>query len=77
MHKDNYDLGSLGRELTDEELMQIQGGGFWGDVWNGVKKAGQAVVDAIEVILYPKPKPDPFPLPIPRPKPPFPLPPGF
>ena len=37
------------RELRDEELMLIQGGGFFGDVWNTVTAAAQDVGHAISV----------------------------
>jgi len=41
-------------ELTDAELAQIQGGGFFGDAWRAIKKVGkkvgEAVLDAIDYI---------------------------
>ena len=63
------------RELSEDELMQIQGGGFFGDVWDGVKTVGQAIWDGIKVIFNPPPRPRPLPDPFPLPRPdPYPLP---
>jgi len=67
MNKNNFDPDSLGgRQLADEELMQIQGGGWLSDAWNAVKKA-------IYDFTHPKPFPLPWPPTIPRPQ----LPPGL
>jgi bacteriocin-like protein len=30
-------------ELTDEELLQINGGGFWRDLWGGIKNGLRGV----------------------------------
>jgi len=36
----NFEMGIVGaRELTDEELMMIQGGNFFDDAWSWTKKA--------------------------------------
>lgn len=39
----NNAIDHVGIELTDSELALIQGGGFLGDVWNGIKKGATAV----------------------------------
>ena len=48
-------------ELTEAELAQIQGGGFFGDAWRIIKKVGkkvgEAVIDAIEYIVKHPPRP--------------------
>jgi len=44
---DNFDIVGA-RELTNEELMLIQGGGFFGDAWNAVKSAASSVGHAAE-----------------------------
>lgn len=31
-------------ELTDEELLQINGGGFWRDIWGDIKKVLRGVI---------------------------------
>lgn len=35
-----------GSEMSDDDMKEhvMRGGGFWGDVWNGVKKVGRKVV---------------------------------
>lgn len=35
-----------GREMSDDDMKEhvMRGGGFWGDLWNGVKKVGRAIV---------------------------------
>ena len=35
------------RELTDAELMQIQGGNIFGEAWNAVKHAASDVAHAV------------------------------
>ena len=35
------------RELTDAELMQIQGGNIFGDAWDAVKNAASDVVHTV------------------------------
>ena len=35
-----------GKEMSDDDMKEhvMRGGGFWGDLWNGVKKVGRMVV---------------------------------
>jgi len=48
MTKDDSKSISLGaRELTEQELTLIQGGGFLGDLWDDVKSGANAVVNTI------------------------------
>jgi len=48
MNNVNLETNSLaGRELTDEELMMIQGGNILGDAWNAVKSAVSAAGNAV------------------------------
>lgn len=67
------------RELSEDELMQIQGGGVLGDIWEGVKTVAGKVWDVLKPVIrwppLPLPDPRPHPLPLPRPLP-HPLPPG-
>ena len=43
-----HHLENLGaRELTDAELMQIQGGNIFGDAWNAVKHVASDAVHAV------------------------------
>ena len=34
-------------ELSEEELQMVVGGGFFGDLWNGIKKVASAVYDTV------------------------------
>ena len=70
MQSNDFDTGTRAtRELSDEELTQIQGGNFLGDAWNAVKNAVKHVID---VITHPKPPKLPIELPSPLPRPPYP-----
>ena len=44
----NNGFEQVGIELSDSELALIQGGGFFGDLWDGVKKVGKAVVGFVK-----------------------------
>ena len=39
----NNGIEQVGVELSESELALIQGGGFFGDVWDGIKSVGKAV----------------------------------
>ncbi len=43
-HMNNNEF--VGVELSDAELASVQGGGFFGDVWDGIKKGANWVKNA-------------------------------
>jgi hypothetical protein len=55
MNNNHFEMTSLaGRELSEEELMLIQGGSWLGDlgraVSNGVKAVGDAISDGVNAV---------------------------
>jgi len=43
-HGKSWYIGDRRMTVKDLKAHKMSGGGFWGDVWNGVKKVGRAVV---------------------------------
>jgi len=40
MNKYDFEMNDTGRELSERELEQIQGGNFAGDAWRSIKDQG-------------------------------------
>ena len=47
MNQDNFESPLGARELSEAELVLIHGGGFFGDLWNGVKSVASGAADAV------------------------------
>jgi hypothetical protein len=51
MNKSNFEMNNLvGRELTDEELMMIQGGSIFGAIGHALSSAGSAIASGVSAV---------------------------
>jgi hypothetical protein len=51
MNVEKFDLQAMGlTELTEQEMLDIDGGSIFGSIWNGIKAVGEAIADAAEAV---------------------------